>query len=184
MTSTAVSSPPLASNETARDRRLLHAAATLFALAVLFHNSDHLRRGGDSVAADVFVAGSLAIVLEVGAVALVYMRHHWAPLAAVAAGFPLALGYLVVHFTPERSLLNDSLVSGNAAAVSIVAATLETVTALLLGLAGLNLLRKRGGLVSAATPAGDVNVGALRHPVVVVMALANVVIFVASLAQR
>src|SRR5215211_7118848 len=64
----------------------LRAAATFFALAVLVHNSDHLRRGGDSVAADVFWVGSAALLLEVGIVLLVYMRHPAAPLLATAIG--------------------------------------------------------------------------------------------------
>src|SRR5687767_8981893 len=97
----------------------LRAAATFFALAVLIHNSDHLRRGGDSVSADVFWLGSAAIILEVLVVVLVYMRHPAAPLVATAAGFQLALGYLAVHFTPERGLFSDSFVSGDGSALSV-----------------------------------------------------------------
>jgi hypothetical protein len=70
-----------------------------------------VRRGADLLSRDVFWAGTLAVVVEVGVVALVFMRHRLAPLAAFAAGVSLAAGYTVVHFTPERSWLSDSLLS-------------------------------------------------------------------------
>ena len=79
-----------------RADRWLRWAATFFVLAVLFHNSDHLRRGSDTLSTDVFVAGSLAMIVEVGVVVLVFMRHRWAAIASVATGFPLAAGYVFV----------------------------------------------------------------------------------------
>src|SRR5689334_2692721 len=114
--------------------RLLRLAAIAFAVAVVLHNGDHLRRGGSSVTAQVFWLGSAAIVLEVGVVALVLARHPAAPLAAISVGFSLAVGYIVVHFTPGRSFVSDSLVDGHAQIASIVAASLETITAVALGL--------------------------------------------------
>jgi hypothetical protein len=71
------------------DARLMARAAIFFASAVLVHNADHLRRGGDWVSAVVFWLGSGAIILEVGLVALVFMRHAAAPLAAAIGGFAL-----------------------------------------------------------------------------------------------
>lgn len=165
--------------------RLLRLAAVLFAGAVVLHNGDHLRRGGDSVSAQVFWLGGAAIILEVAVVALVLGRHPSAPLAALTVGFSLAVGYVVVHFTPGRPFLSDSLVDGGAQIVSIVAASLETITALALGLAGLASIRGQGMTAAAEgpTPSAAVVAG-LRQPFVATFAIANVLIFALSLAGR
>ena len=155
----------------------LRAAAAFFTVAVLLHNSDHLRRGGDAVSADVFWIGTLALVLEVGVVALVFARHPRAPLAAAVICFGLAAGYVLVHFSPDRSWLSDSLVSDGVRAVSAFAAGLETVGAVVLGLAGVGSLSEpTGGQADWA--------GALRHPVVLASAVGNAVILVGSFATR
>jgi len=179
----------LTATETAvRDDRLLRAAATFFAIAVLVHNADHLRRGSDAVDGDVFWIGSTAMIIEVAVVAIIFMRHHLAPLAAVSVGFSLAVGYLFVHFTPERSWLSDSFLEGDAAIVSILAAALEATSAVVLGLAGLAVLRRRGGLAGATEPIGPTDPPSLpvrvaaAHPVVAAMALGNAAIFVLSFA--
>jgi len=65
--------------------RVLRLAAVCFAVSVLVHNSDHLRRGGDSVATDGFVLGTAGMVLEVAVVALVLMKHRLGPLVAASA---------------------------------------------------------------------------------------------------
>lgn len=164
--------------------RVLRLAAGAFALAVLVHNADHLRRGADSVSAQVFWLGSAAIVLEVGIVALVAARDRSAPLGAIAVGFSLAAGYLVVHFTPGRSFASDSLVDGGAQAASLVAASLETLTALALGLAGVHAVRERGMAATAGgAPMASIARG-LRQPPVAAFALANAVLFVLSVAGR
>ena len=167
--------------------RKLRYAAIAFAVVVLLHNGDHLRRGADATPRDVFWLGSLGIVIEVGVVALVFMRHRVAPLAAVAAGFVLAAGYVFVHFTPRRSWLSDAFPGGHVGALSWVAASLEVVAALVLGLAGLAVVRERG--LAASAPRAPRHPGerplrkALAHPVVAVMVLGNLAIFVASFAS-
>ncbi len=62
--------------------------------------------------------------------AVVFVGHRLAPLAALSVGSSLALGYVVVHFTPSRSWLSDSFTSGGAAAASVSAATLEVLAGL------------------------------------------------------
>jgi hypothetical protein len=166
--------------------RLLLAAGTLFTIAVVVHNSDHLRRGIDSVERDVFWVGTAGILIEVGIVVLVCARHRVAPLAALAVGWSLAPAYLVVHFLPQRSWLSDSLPSGtDVAALTWFAASFEVVAALVLGLAGWGVLRQRGGLASAARPhEGERPLrDGLLHPVALVMLLVNVVIVAGSFAQ-
>ena len=164
--------------------RWLQIAAIVFTVAVLAHNGDHLRRGGDSVSAQVFWVGSAAIVVEVAAVLLVFLRHRSAPLAAVAAGFGLAAGYIIVHFTPQRGWLSDSLTGGDASWLSVLAALFETLAALGLGIAGLRALRETG--IATAAP-GHSPLSLTRivmHPVVAAMIIGNVVIFLGSAATR
>jgi hypothetical protein len=161
--------------------RLLRFAATFFAFVVLFHNSDHARRGGTSVTTDVFWIGSLAILLEVGVVVLVFMGHHDAPSASLVTGIALALGYVVVHFTPDRGWLSDSFVSGSPALISRVAAGLEVTGALTLAAAGWSAMRRPP---AAATRSDRSPAEALRHPVVALMALGNLAIFALAVLGR
>jgi len=160
-------------------------AAILFAFAVLVHNADHLRRGGDSVSAEVFWLGSGAIIVEVGLVTLVFMRHAAGPLAAEIGGFALASGYLFVHFTPDRGWLSDSFLSGGTSPISLAAASLETIAAFTLGVSGAMVLHRRGSSAAhqhAIDRAGLLET--LRHPVVATMAFVNVLIFVLSVVER
>ena len=169
-----------------RTDRWLAAAATFFAIAVLVHNSDHLRRGADSVNLDVFWIGTSAIALEVSLVVLAIMRHRLAALAATAGGFALAAGYVITHFLPEHGLLSDSFVSAtNVSPLSWFAASLEVAAALTLGVAGLVVLRERGGLASATTVHAEQTrvSAALVHPVVLTLIGGNAVILAISLAQ-
>lgn len=167
---------------TVADRRL-RVAAIVFGVAVLLHNGDHLRRGGDSVAADVLVAGTGAMVLEVGVVALVLMGHRLGPLAAAAVGGGLTAGYAVVHLAPERSWLSDSITTGEGIGPTSWIAVLALVGAsVLLALAGWSALRARGGLASAAVPGRAT--GQPLHPLVVLMVAGNLVALVGSLATR
>jgi hypothetical protein len=160
--------------------RALKIAGAFFAVAVLFHNADHARRGGVSVTTDVFWIGSLALVLEVGVVALIFGDHRDAPVAALLVGFALAVGYAVVHFTPERGWLSDSFVSGAPALISRVAASLEVAGALGLAFAGLVVVRARPHI---ETHGGSV-VGAFRHPIVALMAAGNLAIFLLVVVER
>lgn len=164
----------------------LAVAATFFAIAVLVHNSDHVRRGADSVNLDVFWIGSSAIFLEIGLVVLGLMRHRLAALAATAGGFVLAAGYLVTHFLPEHGLLSDSFVSAtDVSPLSWFAASLEVTAAITLGVTGLIALRARGGLASATQPNPEQRSlrAAMLHPVVLAMIAGNAVILAVSLVQ-
>lgn len=169
-----------------QEQRLLEWAATFFAVAVLLHNGDHLRRGTDAISSDVFWVGSAAILLEVGVVVLVFLRHRLAPLAAAVTGFNLAIGYVVVHLLPERGWLSDPLFDGGASVLSQSAALLEIAAAVTLGSVGLTVLRRRGGLASAMQPSpiGQRELSAaLTHPVVAAMIAGNAIILVLSLAD-
>jgi hypothetical protein len=171
---------------TDRGDRMLFWAAAFFATAVLIHNSDHARRGVDSVGRDVFWVGTSAILLEVGVVVLAVRRSRLAPAAAALAGLALATGYVVVHFLPARSWLSDSFVSAtHVSPLSWIAASLEAGAALTLGVVGLLVLRQRGGPAFSTAPrAGELSLrSALLHPVVVALVLGNAVILAISFAQ-
>jgi hypothetical protein len=175
----------LGAGSTGRADRMLRIATIVFALAVLVHNGDHLRRGGHSVSAQVFWVGSAAIIVEIVVVMAVFLRHPMAPIAAVAAGFGLAAGYLLVHFTPHRGWLSDSLTSGHASAFTIFAALFETTASIGLGATGVWRLRQNG--LAATTASGGTPVSLARvvtHPVVSAMIIGNAVIFVGSLVTR
>jgi hypothetical protein len=114
------------------------------------------------------------------------MRHPSAPLAAALGGFWLALGYLFVHFTPERSLLSDSFTGGGASPLSIFAASFEAAAAVVLGLAGVNALRH--GVAAPHRTARARGRSVARRdsgqPVVAALLAGNVVILAGSLATR
>ena len=102
-----VAGPDRDAQEAAATRRLSWATA-LFVLAVIIHNSDHLRRGADKLTPDVFWLGTVGILVEVALVVLILQRHRLAPLAAVVVGVSLAAGYVEVHFLPGHGFLSDS----------------------------------------------------------------------------
>ena len=151
----------------------LAPAGWCFTLAVLLHNADHLRRGVDQLPSDVFWLGTAALLLEVAVVAIIAVRHRLAPDVAVAAGFGLAIGYLVVHFTPPRGWVSDSFIGTDPDGVSVLAAALEAIAAAGLGVAGVRT--RRGADVPASRTAGWM---------VGVMAVGNTIVLAISLVGR
>src|SRR5688572_1167197 len=118
-------------------------AGWLFALGSAVHLADHLRRGTDSVTDQLTVAGNLALVVQVVVITLVVTRHRVAPLAAAAAGFPLALGFAAAHWLPHWSALSDP-VWEIGSWFSYLASSLEIVGALAVGACGLAAIRRSG----------------------------------------
>jgi hypothetical protein len=168
---------------TTRDDQLLVAAASVFTLAVILHGLDHVRRGVDAIDRDVFWAGTSAVIIEVLVVVLACQRHRLAPLAALSIGGSLALGYVLVHFLPDRGWLSDSLPSAtDASRLSWAAASLEVLAAGGLAVTGWVVLQHRGGLASATTPRPEQLPWrvAIRHPAVLAMVAGNAVILVLS----
>ena len=135
-------------NDRSQDRLVL--AGYLFMVGSAIHLVDHLRRGQDSVTEQLYWAGNLALVVQVAVITLVLTRHKVAPLAAAAAGFPLALAFTAAHWLPHWSSLSDSFVDDGASAFSYVASLTEIAGGFAVGLAGLAILRSRG-LASFAT---------------------------------
>jgi hypothetical protein len=123
----------------------LYAAGILFAVGSAVHTFDHLRRGQGSVTEALYWTGNLALVVQAVVITLVLTRHRLAPIAAAAAGFPLALGFFAAHWLPEWSALSDPLWEIHSWTwFSAIASTLEIAGALAVGLAGLSIIRARG----------------------------------------
>lgn len=74
---------------------------------------------------------------------LVVTRHRLAAVAAVAAGFPLAVAFFAAHWLPEWSALSDPLTEIDSP-FSYVASTMEIAGGVVLGLTGLAIVRARG----------------------------------------
>lgn len=161
-------------------QRRLELVAAVFTAAVLVHNLDHLRRGAGATPGDVSLLGSLGIVVEVGVVIAIFVRHRLAPAAATLVGFALAAGYLFVHFTPRRSWLSDSFLVGGVDAFSQIAALVETLVAVVLATVGLQVLRQR---LSTGT-ATETVVRRAAHPVVAAMTIGNLLILMGVLLAR
>jgi hypothetical protein len=131
----------------ARDDRLLQIAGAIFAVALLVHGFDHMRRGFDVLSGEVFWAGNLQSLGAVLALFLVFTHHRWAPVAAIAIGFASALGFTVVHLLPHWSAFSDAFpAAGKGAGVtafSWFAALFEIGADLGFGWAGLQTRRDR-----------------------------------------
>lgn len=149
-----------------RHDRRLRLAGYVFALGSAVHLVDHLRRGQGSVSDELYVAGNLALVMQVAVITLVVTRHRMAALAALAAGIPLALGFLTAHWLPEWSALSDPVWEiDSLRTFSYLASSLEVLGALAVGLAGLAVVRARGLVSFAPLPADDVRTAAAAQPV-------------------
>jgi hypothetical protein len=115
----------------------LRLAAVVYAVGLALHTVDHLRRGLDAVTLHVLWAGNVSTVLGVVAVALILRRHRHAPAAAVAFGFPVALGVAAVHWLPEWSTaLSDSFVDQSMSWFSWTVVAIEIAGALAVGIYG------------------------------------------------
>jgi hypothetical protein len=166
---------------------LLLRAAVFFAVAVLIHNSDHLRRGTNLLHADLFWLGTVGIALEVVIVVLICQRNRVAHMAAALGGLVLAAGYIEAHFLPTHQWFSDSFTSvAHVSPISWFAATLEVVAAGVLALIGLLVLRMRKGLHSADERHHVHRTlgAALTHPLALVFTACQVMILLISFAQR
>lgn len=125
--------------------RLLRYSALFYLFAWAVHTGDHIRRGLDVVTTQVSVLGTAAAVLQIAAIVAVLLHARWAPIAAVAIGFPDAFGIAAVHLLPHWSSLSDAFPGAHGTgvnALSWVAASVEIAGALAFGAAGAYALRQ------------------------------------------
>ena len=141
--------------------KALQAAGVVYALGTMVHTIDHLRRGPDSVSAEVKELGALFTLAAVVVLTLIFTRHRFAPLFAVLVGFSHGLGIVTLHWLPHWSVVSDSFVTHGASLGSWVAVAIEVGGAFAVGLTGFAMLQvpSRGvghfawliGLVAAVT---------------------------------
>jgi hypothetical protein len=126
-------------------QRLLPATGVVFAVALVVHGADHVRRGVAQLEPAVFWLGNLQTVAALIALFLVFTRHRWAPVAAAVIGFTSAVGFTVVHLVPDWGPLSDAFpgAHGHAevTAFSWFAALFEIGADLAFGAAGVITLR-------------------------------------------
>jgi hypothetical protein len=128
-----------------RSERTLRWAGLLFAAGSAVHIVDHLRRGQGSITDELYWAGNLATIVQVAVITLILTAHRLAPIAAVSAGFPLALGFFAAHWLPEWSALSDPVWEiDSLPLLSYVASSLEIAGALAIGVVGMQLVRAEG----------------------------------------
>jgi hypothetical protein len=132
-------------DRTERADRWLRITAVLYGLAFLVHTADHFRRGVSSSPWLVVLAGTLAGVAQVAAVAGALTDRRWAPLAAAVVGLADAVGVAAVHFITTPTAVTDPVVGAAAHvdAATPLAVAVEVGTSLAFGLAGLHCLRTR-----------------------------------------
>jgi hypothetical protein len=116
-------------------------AGWLFAAGSAIHTADHLRRGQGSVTEELYRLGNVALVLQVVVIMLVVTRHRLAPVAAVAIGLPLGIGFMAAHWLPHWSALSDPVWQiPTVRSLSYVASAFEILGAFAVALAGLAVL--------------------------------------------
>jgi hypothetical protein len=127
---------------------MLRRASAVFAVALVTHGIDHLRRGYHLESSSMLIAGTPQTVLAVLTLVLVIERHRWAPLFAAGVGFAGAIGFTVVHLCPDwLGSFSDTFRHAPAARAvtgfSWFAAIFEITADLALGVAGARLLLRR-----------------------------------------
>ena len=127
--------------------RFLRYAAAFYLVAWAVHTGDHLRRGTGVVTTEVLVLGYGAAVLQLAGVAAVFVRWRWAAAAAMAIGFPDAVGISAVHLLPHWSSFSDAFPGAHGTGVtgfSWFAAAIEILGAMAFGIAGAYASRVAG----------------------------------------
>lgn len=127
------------------DDRRPRLVAIAFGVASAVHIADHLRRGQGSTTDALLAAGNAALVMQVVAVTLVLAGHRLGPLVALATGPQLALAFTAAHWLPRWSDLSDPIWEIESWPwLSGAASIAEIVTAAALGLAGWQVVHRRG----------------------------------------
>jgi hypothetical protein len=124
----------------------LRYATAGYALGLALHTADHLRRGLSVITPEVLWVGNISTLAGLVTIALVFMRHRAAPLAAAVLGLPTALGVAAVHLAPRWSAFSDSFPGAHhtgVTAVSWLVVALEITGAAAMGVAGIAQMRRQ-----------------------------------------
>jgi hypothetical protein len=124
----------------------LRYATAVYAVGLVLHTADHVRRGLGVVTPQVLWLGNVSTAAGLVTIALVFLRHRWAPRAAATLGLPVALGVAAVHFLPRWSEFSDAFPGAHGTGVtslSWLVVSLEILGAAALGMAGMQALTRR-----------------------------------------
>jgi len=124
--------------------RLLRYSALLYAVGIVIHMADHVRRGLEVLTPQVLWSGNVTGIISIVAIVLALVGYRLAPAIAVAHGFTQAIGVSAVHLLPAWGAFSDSLLTGGADPLSWIAVLTEIVCALAFGVAGALVLRRSG----------------------------------------
>lgn len=138
-----ITAPPAATQAQARADRMLRLAAILFAAGFVVHNADHVRRGVDTITAQVFAGGVVVSIGAVVALALIAMRNSAAAFVAAVVGIATAVAVSASHLLPRWSVFSDAFPGAHVDGLSWFAVLFEILGAVVLAAAGLNALRRR-----------------------------------------
>ncbi len=126
----------------------LRYATLVYALGLLVHTVDHLRRGVDVLTPQVFWAGNVSTLAGVAVIILVLAQHRLAPVVATAFGLPVAVGIVAVHLLPHWSAFSDAFPGSHHTGVGLQSWTvvmIEIAGALALSVGGALVLRQANG---------------------------------------
>lgn len=137
--------------------RALRYATGLYAIGLVAHTADHLRRGTGVLTHHVFWAGNLSTLFGVITVAMVFNRHRLAPVMAAAFGLPVAIGVAAVHLLPHWSVFSDAFPGAAPASkvewISYAVVLIEIAGAALTGIIGMRILQRERQRQQAELPA-------------------------------
>jgi hypothetical protein len=125
-------------------RFLLRLTGAIYLVGWSLHTADHLRRGLSAVTSEVLWAGNVSGIIALVAIGMAFAGHRLAPVAAIAAGLPAAVGVAAVHLLPGWGVFSDSLPDGHVDGLTWAAVLIEIAGALVFGLAGLVAARRAG----------------------------------------
>jgi hypothetical protein len=127
-----------------REQVFLRNAAILYGAGLVLHFADHVRRGTEVLTGEVSLLGTISTVAGVVTIGLIMTRHRLAPVAAIALGFPVAVGVAAVHLLPRWSDFSDAFPGSTTGvnAMSWTVVLIEIAGAFALGLAGLAMMRR------------------------------------------
>ncbi|MEM9464483.1 MAG: hypothetical protein AAGA90_03880 [Actinomycetota bacterium] len=120
----------------------LRLATGILAVGFVLHNADHWRRGFGVVEDGVILGGTMAAMLIAVLFTLVVARHPAAPAAAAVVGLSVAFGVSMVHLVPGWGPPSDYLPDAGADALTYTAVIAEIGAAALVGVVGLQILRR------------------------------------------
>jgi hypothetical protein len=130
----------------------LGAAGIAFFVSNVLHTLDHQRQGTERLTAEVYAGGAVISVLAVVVVAMALRRSDKAAVACAVVGLSTAVGVAASHVAPHWSAFSDPYPALSLDALSWAIMLGEVAAAALLGVAGIEALRRakpeRSGLLT------------------------------------